>query len=550
MNVFLICAYLSIVAANFLEGFKILVFSPTHSKSHMIANGRIADTLAKGGHDVTLLEVEFGAKSGSVYKNLYSKRRAVTGFVDNRPDFAKGQKKKTEKVFNRYQWPMNNALLFRQFYKAYNKKCEELLRKRGVLDELRDEKFDLIFTEQLNLCGTGLKEVLNITTHIWVNSNPIMDHVSYYMGVPNILSYVPAVSDVSDGMSDHPTYFQRIRNIVESLSMVYVHLESARETTEIFRKHFGPTIKPVEEIARDSPLLFVRVDPLVDFPRPILHNTVFIGGLGLEQDAKRDLPEKLENWINESPSGDIVLFSFGSIVETDWIPSEARRHIFDTFAHFPNHRFIMKISKEDHISKRLARNMSNVHLADWLPQSALLRHSRVKAFVTHGGYNSLLESAMQAVPVIVMPFFSDQMRNAKVAERNGWGIALPAKNLLHNPQKFSKALESVLYNDSYTKMARRTQRLLKTKPFSAEEILLRYTQFVGENQGTLPELQNEGRNLNFVVYNNLDIWIPLVLLCLALIYFVAFWMFRIGSWILRIIEMKIVDLKCVKSKLE
>lgn len=103
---------------------------------------------------------------------------------------------------------------------------------------------------------------------------------------------------------------------------------------------------------------------------------------------------------------------------------------------------------------------------------------------------------------------------------------------------------------SYTKMARRTQRLLKTKPFSAEEILLRYTQFVGENQGTLPELQNEGRNLNFVVYNNLDIWIPFVLLCLAAIYFAAFWMFKISCWILRIIEVKIVDLKCLKNKVE
>ncbi|KAI1698517.1 putative UDP-glucuronosyltransferase ugt-47 [Ditylenchus destructor] len=33
-------------------GFKILVFSPTISKSHMISNGRIADTLAADGHNV------------------------------------------------------------------------------------------------------------------------------------------------------------------------------------------------------------------------------------------------------------------------------------------------------------------------------------------------------------------------------------------------------------------------------------------------------------------------------------------------------------------
>lgn len=58
MNAFLISAlYLSIAGVNILEGFKILVFSPTHSKSHMIANGRIADTLAKGGHDVVRLFV-------------------------------------------------------------------------------------------------------------------------------------------------------------------------------------------------------------------------------------------------------------------------------------------------------------------------------------------------------------------------------------------------------------------------------------------------------------------------------------------------------------
>lgn len=34
------------------NGYKILIFSPTNSRSHMISNGRIADTLAKDGHEV------------------------------------------------------------------------------------------------------------------------------------------------------------------------------------------------------------------------------------------------------------------------------------------------------------------------------------------------------------------------------------------------------------------------------------------------------------------------------------------------------------------
>lgn len=32
--------------------YKILVFSPATSKSHLISNGRIADELAKAGHNV------------------------------------------------------------------------------------------------------------------------------------------------------------------------------------------------------------------------------------------------------------------------------------------------------------------------------------------------------------------------------------------------------------------------------------------------------------------------------------------------------------------
>lgn len=37
---------------NFSNGYKILIFSPIHGRSHMLAHGRIADELAMAGHDV------------------------------------------------------------------------------------------------------------------------------------------------------------------------------------------------------------------------------------------------------------------------------------------------------------------------------------------------------------------------------------------------------------------------------------------------------------------------------------------------------------------
>ncbi|VDM52649.1 unnamed protein product [Angiostrongylus costaricensis] len=38
-----------------LDAGKILVYSPSYSYSHLISNGRIADTLVSAGHDVVIL---------------------------------------------------------------------------------------------------------------------------------------------------------------------------------------------------------------------------------------------------------------------------------------------------------------------------------------------------------------------------------------------------------------------------------------------------------------------------------------------------------------
>lgn len=81
--------------------------------------------------------------------------------------------------------------------------------------------------------------------------------------------------------------------------------------------------------------------------------------------------------------------------------------------------------------------------------------------------------------------------------------------------------------------AKRTKHLLATKPFSAEERLVKYTQFVADNGGQLPELQIQGCRLSFIVYHNLDIYIPLVVISLALLYWTARLLLLVVRWVLR-----------------
>lgn len=51
-------------------------------------------------------------------------------------------------------------------------------------------------------------------------------------------------------------------------------------------------------------------------------------------------------------------------------------------------------------------------------------HPNCVLFVTHGGYNSLIEVTWAGVPVLCIPIFSDQFHNAQIFEESGVGKLL------------------------------------------------------------------------------------------------------------------------------
>lgn len=60
---------------------------------------------------------------------------------------------------------------------------------------------------------------------------------------------------------------------------------------------------------------------------------------------------------------------------------------------------------------------------EFLPQVTLL--GRAAAAVTHGGNNSVTEAMTAGVPLVVLPFSTDQFAGAEAIERSGFGVALP-----------------------------------------------------------------------------------------------------------------------------
>ncbi|XP_019151551.1 PREDICTED: 7-deoxyloganetic acid glucosyltransferase-like [Ipomoea nil] len=67
-------------------------------------------------------------------------------------------------------------------------------------------------------------------------------------------------------------------------------------------------------------------------------------------------------------------------------------------------------------------------IVDWAPQEKVLAHPSIRGFLTHGGWNSTLESIVEGVPMICWPFFVDQHVNSRFVEEV-WKVGLDMKDL-------------------------------------------------------------------------------------------------------------------------
>ncbi|GFP89860.1 beta-d-glucosyl crocetin beta-1 6-glucosyltransferase, partial [Phtheirospermum japonicum] len=61
-------------------------------------------------------------------------------------------------------------------------------------------------------------------------------------------------------------------------------------------------------------------------------------------------------------------------------------------------------------------------LEGWAPQAKILGHESTGGFVSHCGWNSVLEGMSFGVPIIALPMHLDQPINARLVENVGVGV--------------------------------------------------------------------------------------------------------------------------------
>ncbi|EYB99331.1 hypothetical protein Y032_0123g1149 [Ancylostoma ceylanicum] len=268
--------------------------------------------------------------------------------------------------------------------------------------------------------------------------------------------------------------------------------------------------------------ILVNSEPFLDFPKPTLHNIVTLGGIGVGE--ARPLSQEWEDVLSLRQK--TILISLGSVIPSVLMPEGMKKTIIEVVKSYPNITFIWKYEKPD---DPYVSGVQNLVLSKWTPQNDLLADDRITAFVTHGGSGSMMESAVHGKPLIVIPLFGDQTRNAKTVVKYGFGIHLEKSKLLRR-DAFRDAIENVLEDNKYRSAAKRMQRMMMRRLMSPKEKLVKTIELAAEF-GNMPEQRVAGRNLGYIVYYNIDIILILACIIISVTAMILYLLLRLSRFL-------------------
>ena len=96
----------------------------------------------------------------------------------------------------------------------------------------------------------------------------------------------------------------------------------------------------------------------------------------------------------------------------------------------------------------------------WAPQVAILSHRAVGGFVSHCGWNSVLEAMTSGVVIVGWPMEADQFVNAKMlVEDRGLGVRVcEGSDFVPDPDEWGQVVKAVMVRDSAEKRRAKLMR--------------------------------------------------------------------------------------------
>ena len=184
-------------------------------------------------------------------------------------------------------------------------------------------------------------------------------------------------------------------------------------------------------------------------------------GMSLIKSTKED--SKIIEWLDSKDSESVIYVSFGSV---SMLGEEQMKEIaWGLKASNKNFLWVIKEMETGEIPNKFVEEMKEMKgkVVKWCSQVQVLGHKSVGCFVTHCGWNSVLEGLSSGVPMVAMPQWTDQITNAKFVE-DVWKVGVrvsPNQNGLVGREEIELCIRKVMEGEKRVEMRQNASKWMK-----------------------------------------------------------------------------------------
>ncbi|CAL4113035.1 unnamed protein product [Meganyctiphanes norvegica] len=473
----------------YLHTYNILMLAPFGSWSEYQLAKTIAETLTGVGHQVTLVS-EFKSSRNSSVKEIVLGSPII-------------------EEHNYFEWDIMTTLYFLK--ELQNRISHMMYTNENIMEIWKNRnKFDAIIAYSngneivapflidyegayIGLCAMGIE-----SKQIVGQGNRLPTSVTPY---------------VLTNFDENMTFFQRVVNLLIELIVNNSYDYGIVPEVQTLLENYFPGMPPVADLYMNFSLLLINSHFAMDGMYPLLPNQVEIGTLTAR--LPQPLSKELLEFIDAAENG-VIYFSLGSVAKSTDIPKPQLVMLLEAFRQLPQH-VIWKL-EADHIEDL----PSNVIIGKWLPQQDILGHPKTLLFISHCGIFGTQEAKYHGVPVLGVPISLDQYRNAAVLAKKGYGRVLNWSEM--SVDSILENINTLINDTSYNLRIKAVSKALKDQMESPNERVLWWIEYAIRHKDA-PHMQYAAKNLNFIQYHMIDVWVFLIAIMLLWLY--------LSSWCLR-----------------
>ncbi|MCO5591010.1 hypothetical protein L7F22_044986 [Adiantum nelumboides] len=211
-------------------------------------------------------------------------------------------------------------------------------------------------------------------------------------------------------------------------SSVYEHAETADRI--LVNTMYKLETSVIESLRKDDHVPVVPAGPL--------HMISMAPNLSVSQQDNDCL-----SWLDRQQQSSVLYIAFGTVASLEENAIVELAHGLEASGEsflwvIRRNMYKNKASIEDIVLEGfMERTINRGLVITWAPQLAVLGHSSVGAFLTHCGWNSVLESLSNGVPMLGFPLMGEQNTNLKLIV-DDWKVGLPLSQNHGNTQKVER----------------------------------------------------------------------------------------------------------------